>query len=84
VKQLCEINSQGFTHYAWMVKHLSPDADKYCPYRGELDKIDAIRKQGLLAFRCTVHHQTFGGRCLNCGFSPDHTEEREVLSGKTA
>jgi hypothetical protein len=27
---------------------------------------------------CTVWHLTFGGRCLNCGFQPDHTEGETI------
>lgn len=29
--------------------------------------------------KCTASDMTFGGRCLNCGWVADHTEERDYL-----
>lgn len=31
-------------------------------------------KAAKVATACKAHHQTFGGRCLNCGFDPAEVE----------
>lgn len=35
-----------------------------------VERMNALRKNGQLATDCNAHHTTFGGRCLNCGWTP--------------
>jgi hypothetical protein len=40
-----------------------------------VERIDALTKAGQLYQHCRAEHVTFGGRCLNCGWTPaDHKE----------
>lgn len=38
-----------------------------------VERMHALTQAGQLAVACNAYHVTFGGRCLNCGWTPaDH------------